>query len=56
MIIEFKVYSKEERFMAKKIIELLADIDVDMIERLISLSQRKLIKSGLQSAKVKDPK
>ena len=56
MNIEFKVYSKEERFMAKKIIELLADIDVDMIECLIRLSRRKLIKSDLPSAKAKDPK
>lgn len=42
--------------MAKKIIELLADIDVDMIECLIRLSQRKLIKSDLPSAKAKDLK
>ena len=50
MTVEFKVYSKEERYIAKKIIELLADIDVDMIEPLIS--RRKLLKSDLQSAKV----
>ena len=39
--------------MAKEIIELLADIDVDMIECLFRLSQRKLIKSDLSSVKIK---
>lgn len=42
--------------MAKKIIELLADIDVHMIECLIRFSRRKLIKSDLTSAKAKDLK
>ena len=50
------IQKKKDIFMAKKIIELLADIDVDMIEYLIRLSQRKLIKSDLPSAKAKDLK